>query len=84
METRNEQKDRTGKIEAPMLTEEEIEKKPERSAKRKQSKRDRRIERLLLENRELHARLRKTEDRLKETTRQLVARKRAGKQDEKE
>ncbi len=63
-----------------MLIEEETEKKPERSAKRKQSKRDRRIERLLLENRELHARLHTLEDRLKEVTRQRVARKREERQ----
>ncbi len=65
-----------------MLIEEETEKKPERSAKRKQSRRDRRIERLAREKRELHARLRTLEDRLKETTRQLVARKREEKQNE--
>ena len=62
-----------------MLVEEEIEKKP----KRKQSRRDRRIERSARENRELKIRLRKQEDRLKEVTRQLVARKREEKQDEK-
>ncbi len=72
--------DRPSKIEAPMLIKEEIEKKPERSAKRKQSRRDRRIERLARENRELKIRLRKQEDRLKEVTRQLVARKREEKQ----
>jgi len=59
-----------------MLVEEEIEKKP----KKKRSRRDRRIERLARENRELKIRLRKQEDRLKEVTRQLVARKREEKQ----
>jgi len=67
-----------------MLIEEETEKKPERSVKRKQPRRDRRIERILLENRTLKARLRTLEDRLKEPTRQLVARKREENQNEKE
>jgi len=63
-----------------MLIEEETEKKPERSAKRKQTRRDRRIERILLENRDLKLRIRKLEDRLKEPMRQLVARKREEKE----
>ena len=51
---------------------------------KQRSRRDRRIERLAQENRELKLRIRKLEDRLKEPMRQLVARKREEKQDEKE
>ena len=59
-----------------MLIEEETEKKP----KRKRSRRDRRIDRLARENRELKFRIRKLEDRLKETMRQLVEKRREKKQ----
>ncbi len=43
---------------------------------RRKTRRDNRIDRLTRENREVHARLRDTEDKLKEIMRQLVAERR--------